>query len=1013
MSTPPPQSTTPTVSTIPPEVSFADVLARGLMDRAGDDPLQLASTTVLLPTRRACRTLHEAFLRLSDGRALLLPRMLPLGDLDADELLMGGDDALAAAGLGDPGESIQLPPTVSGVRRQFVLTRLIQKFGEVAPGAGVPTVDQAARLAEELGRLLDQVETEGLEFARLKELAPERYAEHWQITLDFLKIVTDWWPDWLADEGAIGPAERRCRLMLAQARAWADDPPDRPIVAAGSTGSIPATAELLRTISQLPQGEVVLPGLDRRADAASWSAIAEDPTHPQANLARLLATFGIDRDQVRDWPVARPAQAAPASRSAVVNEALKPASTTPEWRNLSLSGGAEGLRLALAQVRLVEAPGPVEEATAIALMLRQALEVPGKTAALVTPDRPLARRVAAELRRFDLRIDDSAGVPMADTAPGTFLRLTAQMLGEKLAPVPLLAALKHPMAAGGEDPGAFKARVRALERRVLRGVRPAEGFNGLRAQLTDQPADRRLAQWLDRLEAMAADALDAMNDSAVDLARLVEAHMRVAEDLAASDRQPGAARLWAGEAGESAADFASELARHADAAPTVDGRRYPALLDGLMAGQVVRPRYGGHPRLAIWGPLEARLQRADLTILGGLNEGTWPAESDPGPWMSRPMRADFGLPAVERRIGLMAHDFAQAFAAPEVAITRATRIEGTPTVPSRWLLRLEALQAAYGLGEEERLTPDPSWVQWAKQLDDPGPPWPCDPPAPTPPVDARPTRLSVTAVEAWMRDPYDLYARYVLRLRALDPLDQDPGAAEHGTLIHAVLEGFAREADAHGLPDDVAAALRRIGVQKFDELKVRPGMRAFWWPRFERIADWLAERERARRADGRRVLAERQGEMEVAGARASLTLTAKADRIEVLPDGGLAVIDYKTGTPPTEKQVTLGFAPQLPLEAAIAAHAGFADVPAAGARELAYWRLTGGREAGQELALKRTDPDDLAAAALDGLTALIDRFADRAQPYHARPRPGFAPRYTDYDHLARVQEWSAGIGGEE
>jgi ATP-dependent helicase/nuclease subunit B len=190
-------------------------------------------------------------------------------------------------------------------------------------------------------------------------------------------------------------------------------------------------------------------------------------------------------------------------------------------------------------------------------------------------------------------------------------------------------------------------------------------------------------------------------------------------------------------------------------------------------------------------------------------------------------------------------------------------------------------------------------------------------------------------------------------------------------------------------------------------------MRAFWWPRFERIADWLAERERTRRADGRRVLAEQQGEMPVDGRDAGLTLTAKADRIEVLPDGGLAVIDYKTGTPPTEKQVTQGFAPQLPLEAAIAAHGGFGQVPAAGARELAYWRLTGGRAAGQELALKKTDPDDLAAAALDGLTALIDKFADPAQPYHARPRPGFAPRYTDYDHLARVQEWSAGIAGED
>jgi ATP-dependent helicase/nuclease subunit B len=264
-----------------------------------------------------------------------------------------------------------------------------------------------------------------------------------------------------------------------------------------------------------------------------------------------------------------------------------------------------------------------------------------------------------------------------------------------------------------------------------------------------------------------------------------------------------------------------------------------------------------------------------------------------------------------------------------------------------------------------------------------------------------------------MRDPYDLYADRILKLRALDPIDQDPGAAEHGTLIHAVLEAFAREADTGGLPDDIAGTLRRIGRAKFDELKVRPGMRAFWWPRFERVADWLAGRERARRADGRRVLAERRGEMAVDGEHASLTLTAKADRIEVLPDGGLAIVDYKTGIPPSETQVRLGFAPQLPLEAAIAAHAGFADVPAASTHELAYWRLTGGREAGQELALKKTAPDDLAAEALDGLIALVDKFADPAQPYHARPRPGFAPRYTDYDHLARVQEWSAGIGGDD
>lgn len=1011
-----PAPSAPHVFTIPPGISFADALARGLLGDSGDDPLALSRATVLLPTRRACRTLHEAFLRLSDGQAMLLPRMLPLGDLDAEELAMGHEEALSAAGI-----DAELPPALSGLKRQLLLSQLVQKFGQAQRDTAAPTIDQAARLAEELGRLLDQVETEGLDFARLNELAPDRYAEHWQITLEFLKIVTDWWPQELEAHRAIGAAARRRMLMQAQANAWESEPPAAPVIAAGSTGSIPATADLLRVVSRLANGKVVLPGLDRTADADSWARILEDPTHPQHNMARLLAHLEVERDAVEDWPAGDSDWEVTSSslRSGIINAALKPAESTPQWRELAAATDPGQVRLAFRDVTRIEAPGPGEEATAIALRLREALQIPDKTAALVTPDRALARRVSAELARWDLRIDDSAGMPLIDTAPGTFLRLTAQLLCDRLAPLPLLSALKHPIAAGGEEPGAFKSKVRALEVEVLRGVRPESGFQALKDQL-DARTQREphktqklgeLRAWLDRLEAFAGPALDVLTAPSISLSEAVDAHMRFAEQLAATNAEPGAARLWAGEAGENAADFAAELGRTANDAPGLEGHRYAALLDNLMGGRVVRPRFGGHPRLAIWGPLEARLQRADLMILGGLNEGTWPAETDPGPWLSRPMRVDFGLPPVERRIGLMAHDFVQAFSAPEVVLTRATRVEGTPTVPSRWLLRLDALLDAYGLNDLK--VGDEKWVRWAQELDRPPQVRSCAPPEPRPPLAARPQRLSVTRVETWMRDPYDLYAEQILRLRALDPLDQNPGAAEHGTLIHAVLEAFAKEVTERGLPDGIAARLKTIGAAKFDELQVRPGMRAFWWPRFERIASWLAIEERARRADGRKILAERNGEMTVEGSRASLTLTAKADRIEVLPNRSLAIIDYKTGTTPTPKQVALGFSPQLPLEAAIAAHGGFPDVPSGSTRELAYWRLTGGATPGEMRTIDKPTPDTLAEQALDGLRGLIDAFADDAVPYRARPRPNWAPRYTDYDHLARVQEWSAGPGGED
>jgi ATP-dependent helicase/nuclease subunit B len=1000
---PPKESANPArVFSIPPNVSFVDALAQGLLARAGGDPLALAAHMVLLPTRRACRALQEAFLRASGGQALLLPRLVPLGDIDAEDLSLEAEEAGAADGAFD------VPPAMPAMRRQLLLARAIQTWGRTRGQA--PGEDQAVRLAEELARLLDQVETEGLDLAALKDLVPAEYAHHWQQTLRFLVIVTEQWPKIQAEEACIGPAARRRRLLELRVEAWRAQPPDYPVIAAGSTGSMPATADLLNTIARLPSGAVVLPGLDRQAGAATWQAIAQDPAHPQFGMAALLARMGRAREDVADWP-APTAPGAPAIRAELVNLALAPAAATAEWRQASQHIAAPDLKAALAGVRRIDCPGPGEEAASIALLMREALETDGRRAALVTPDRGLARRVAAALGRWGIAVDDSAGTPLAGTAPGTFLRLVAEMICGGLAPLPLLAALKHPLASGGQAPGVFRAKVRMLETLVLRGPRPAPDFTGLKRALRAEKHGKALLPWLKDLETRLAPFTQAIK-RARDLRTLIDCHIAAAEALAATAEDEGAVRLWAGEAGEALATVLAELREASgDGALALGGAaraRYPALFTTLFGGQVVRPRYGRHPRLAIWGPLEARLQHTDLVILGGLNEGTWPSEVDPGPWLSRPMRADFGLPPPERRIGLAAHDFAQAFCAPEVVLTRATRIDGTPTVPSRWLLRLDAVLETFdpkpSLARDEA-----AWLGWAQALDQPKTAIPSAPPAPCPPRAARPRKLPVTAIETWMRDPYDLYARRILKLKALDPLDADPGAAELGILVHRALEIYIRDHPG-GPPADAEAVLLACGRKAFEDEATPPGVRALWWPRFERIAAWLAARDS--NGTGGKRFAEVKGELTLDLPSGGFTLTATADRIDLGSDGALRILDYKTGSVPSGKEVEFGFAPQLPLEAAIAAAGGFAGVPRAPVAALEYWRLTGAEPPG-EIKPVRDDPQARAESALEGLRALIERFDDPATPYLARPRPKWMGRYSDYTHLARAPEWASGEDGDD
>jgi ATP-dependent helicase/nuclease subunit B len=1019
----------PKVYTIAPERPFLATLADGLLAMTAGDPMRLPRIIILLPTRRSARSLREAFLRAApDGREagtpLLLPRMRPIGDLDSDELIM--TDRVA------DGETPGVPPAIPELRRRLLLTQLVMKWGQVR-GQTLLLPGQAAALAASLARFLDTVATEGANFARLTDLVPQDLAAHWRIVHKFLEILPSQWPHILAAEGTLDPGVRRNRLLERQAALWRRSPPSDPVIAAGLAGGIPAMTELLSVVGTLDLGAVILPGLDRRADEAEWRATERDEAHPQYLLALLLRALGVAPADVRDWPVAPsppacsghdafadlPLFAAAAKRLTpqtasldprfrggdgrsggddekrarrlrLVGEALRPAATTDAWRRLppQAADTFDG-------VSRFDCASPQQEAVTISLLLRRKLETPGATAALVTPDRELARRVAVELRRWGIEIDDSAGLPLNRTPPGAFLRLVLDLAGSRLAPVPLLAALKHPLTAGGLDPANFRRLTRRLEKAIL-GPRPGPGFAGLRAVLRNE--DTGLHRFVDRLDACLGRLPDLLDAGAVPLARLVIPHIEAAERLAASATEAGSTRLWAGEAGEIAARFCHELIDAARDFPSLYGRDYPALFEALAAGIVVRPAFGRHPRLAIWGLVEARLQQADLLILGGLNEGSWPGSAEHDPWMSRQMRRDFRIAVPERSVGIAAHDFAQAFGAPEVALTRAARQEGVPTVPSRWLLRLDTVSRAAGF--DHALGPDEAVKFAAEQIDEPEHYRPLPSPEPRPPLHARPRRLSVTQIETWLRDPYAIYARHILELKPLDELDADPDRADLGIRIHGALDEFVHRYPRQ-LPADAETELIEIGRAHFGAILSRPGAWAFWWPRFQRIVRWLIAEERAHRSGVIESLSECEGSLTLPAPGGPFTLTAKADRIDRLVAGGFLLVDYKTGSLPLNKAVKWGFAPQLPLEGAILRDGSFGAVAGAPAA-LEYWRLSGGVPVGERRPIGDDDPDKLIQFVLDRVRSLIERFDDPATPYLAEPVPQWAPRFSDYRHLERV-----------
>ncbi len=989
------------VLTIPAAAPFAETLARGLIDRLkpDSDPLALSRATIYLPTRRAARNFAEVFARVLGGAALL-PEMRPLGDVDEDEFLF------------DPSsDDIDFPPAIPPIRRRLLLAALVQKW-DAKQRDGTLSFAQAASLARGLAGFFDEVETQGADLSKLADLAPQgAFAQHWNEVKGFLEFLNDQWPAILESEGALNPADRRNKVLAALARRLEANPPSGPVIAAGSTGSIPATAQLLRVIAHLSQGAVVLPGLDRELDDDSWRDL--DEGHPQYGMRQLLLRMDVARKDVRDW---QPVAAGSPPRETLLRETLRPAPTTDAWRGIA-ERGADEIAKGLEGLSNLETAHPGDEAASIALILRETLETPGRTAALVTPDRNLARRVSAEMTRWNIAIDDSAGRPLANTPPGTFLTLLAEAADAKFAPVPLLALLKHPLASGGEDTAEFRRRARELDRFVLRGPRPDPGLDGIVRALSAAQTDAEnynpavakliaaLAPWFTRLSETLRPLEAAMAEREIELASVLSIHVATAEALAATDIISGRDILWRADAGNEAAELVAALEEAARDIPKIESGSYPVLFRALAEERAVRPVFGRHPRLAILGPLEARLQSFDVIVLGGLNEGTWPASAATDPWLSRPMRAKLGLEQPERAIGLAAHDFATLAAGPRVILTRALKTEGSPTIASRWLQRLT--QLTKGLNLEKHPKTENPYEHWSRALNEPAKPAEAmKRPQPKPPVAARPRSLSVTEIETWLRDPYAIYARHILRLRPLDPLDAEIGPLERGTAVHLALERFLIEFKS-ALPQDAAKRLIAIADDIFRETNVPKSALAIWQPRFARAAQWFVDEERKRRSDIRDMVLEIKGTREFPGAAGAFTLRCRADRIDILTSGGAAIVDYKTGAVPSNKQINAMLAPQLLLEGAILAGNGFPPLKDIVARELLYIQISGGKEPGK---IHPVD-GDITALVIEAEARLIARITDfdrQEKPYDAQVAPVETRRKSDYAHLERVREWLAG-----
>ncbi len=954
---------------LPPGVDFPAALVAGLRARfAGRPPEDLAHVQVIVNTGRMARRIRMLF---DNGPALLLPRLSMVTDL-----------GLGAAVAG-------IAPAVSPLRRRLeiaqLVARLLDSQPDLAPRASLYD------LSDSLAGLLDEMQGEGVAPEAIRALDVADQSGHWARAQQFLGIVQQFFD---GSQEALDQEARQRRVITALIDGWAQSPPEHPVILAGSTGSRGTTRLLMRAIARLPQGAIVLPGFDFDMPAPSWGDLddalrAED--HPQFRFRLLMREMELSPPDILPWSdMAAPAPA----RNALISLALRPAPVTDQW--LSEGPLLRDIASGMEQVTLVEAPSLRAEAMAIALRLRQAAH-DGVTAALITPNRMLSRQVTAALDRWNILPDDSAGTPLNLSPPGRFLRHVAALFQHKLTSEALMTLLNHPLTHHGAGRGQHLRFSRELELDIRRRGPPFPSA----ASLTDWAARRKTRDadaWVDWVIACFIGKDQA---GEMPLAVRLAAHLDLAEQISRGPDAAGSGSLWQEKAGREAQRVVGQLQAEADAGGDMDATDYGDLFGAILAGGEVRDRDVPHPAILIWGTLEARVQGADLIILGGLNEGSWPEMPSPDPWLNRKMRHDAGLLLPERRIGLSAHDFQQAVAAPEVWLTRSIRSDDAQTVASRWINRMlnlmEGLPEQGGAAALQAMRARGAvWLHRVRQIESPQITTPALRPSPRPAVAHRPKQLSVTEIKRLIRDPYAIYARHILGLKPLDSLMQAPDALLRGIVTHDVLETFIK---------GLEAAPERLNTQDFLALAETvlaqhvpwPEIRVLWQARLARAAEWIISSEKARRAVARPVAFERKGAARLPDV--DFTLTVKADRIDQDASGALHIYDYKTGRLPTKDEQRF-FDKQLLLEAALAARGAFQDIAPAEVAQAAYIGV--GSATKEQPAPLDEEPVEKVWQEFE---ALIRAYFSPTQGYTSRRAMLKDADTGDYDQLARFGEW--------
>jgi double-strand break repair protein AddB len=944
-------------------VSFLDGLRARLN---GQLPHAIAQVDIFVNTRRTERRMREL---LVQSGATLLPRFHLITDISNDPL-----------GL------CEMPPAAPSQRRKLQLGQLIRQLLISEPD--LAPVSATYDLADSLTALMDEVQGEGIDMNAIMDLDVGEHSAHWNRSKKFLSIVAQHW-----DQHSHHDAQDRMRHVVETYTShWAKHPPQNPIIIAGSTGSRGETALFMRAVANLPNGAVVIPGLDADLPSQVWDSFTTKRAtldHPQAGLAKLFTSLNIIREDIAPWhDVVIPS----IDRNRLLSLALRPAPITDQWL-------AQGPKLlgtldkATQDLELLEAETPKDEALAIAVRLRKAVE-DGQHAVLISPNRTLTRRVSATLERWEIEADDSAGIPLQLSPPGIFLRAIAQCFGRPILPHTFLAILKHTLTHSGTDRNEHNLRTQRAEAKVLRGGPPFVEFSQLQKWADD---DAQKAVWVAWLSTNFKSLQSAEN---MDLADWITLHKRVAQSLSDGPLNDGMGQVWEKDAGQAALSALDHLAELAHLGGTMSAIEYNALLRSTLSQELRAQRQTANPLISIWGTLEARVQSKDLVILGGLNDGVWPAKTETDMWLNRDMRKQLGLLLPERRIGLSAHDFQQAIAAPNVVISRSARDGDAPSTPSRWVIRLTNLMD--GLGDEGKNAlatmrdRGSVWVNIARKLDRPtNIVAPATRPSPMPPTDKRLKKLSVTQIKDLVRDPYKIYARVILQLRKLDPLGKEADALERGNAIHDILEAFVAQTTPI-LPENAVALFMEIADEVLQQNVPWPAAQRLWLARLGHVAQWFVTQEHVRRDAGPNIALERKGHMQFPDL--GFDLTVKADRIDQGAKG-LRLYDYKASKPPAPSDIEF-FDKQLQLEAMIAKFAGFDNLKPQSVEHLKYIGL-GPDQKEYEI----TVDDETITQIWEEFRALIAAFNEPTKGFTARDKIQKTTFGSDYDHLSRFGEW--------